>query len=576
MNEPARFDAITLEILWKRLISIMDEVDLAVIRTSFSTIVGESRDFACILLNERGESLAQSTFSTPNFTVTLPVTVKEFVRRFPVETLQEGDVLATNNPWIASGHLPDFSIATPVFFRGRVVAFMGTVAHLADIGGRLGYFDARDVFEEGFRLPPVKLFSAGQPDEVLLEVLAANVRVPDMVIGDIHAIIGAQRVGVRRLQEFLEDSHLTDLRRLSHEIHGRSEAAMRAAISAIPDGMYRDEIVVDGYKKPVTIRCALEVARDTIHVDYTGSSPQTAEAAINVVEAATFAATIYPLKCSLVPDIPNNEGLFRPVQVYAPPGSILNCRFPAAVRSRSKVSFHLHSAIYKALAAVIPEKVQAGSGAFWSFTAHGYDELDTPFSVHFLPWGGIGATDVLDGLSTTAFPLNGSATPAEIVENNSPLTIRRRELMPDSGGAGRHRGGLGQRVVVGSISERPATVAVRPDKLRYPPIGLLGGADAPPGRCRLNGEDVTADTPFQFARGDELVMEIPGGAGFGPPRERAIEDVERDLLQGLVTAEAATLEYRAASDPATGRMDQAKAVELRGKGEPPREDNLRE
>ena len=560
-----KFDPVTVEILWKRLISIMDEVDQAVVRTSFSTIVGESRDFACILLNERGESLAQSTFSTPNFTVTLPRTVKEFTRRFPIDTLSEGDVLATNDPWLASGHLPDFSIATPVFYRGRVVAFMGTVAHLADIGGTLSYFSAKEVFEEGLRLPPVKLFSRGQPDKTLLDIIAANVRVPDMVLGDIYAIVGAQRIGAQKLQEFLDDAGLDDLRELSQEIHGRSEAAMRAAIRELADGQYRNEITIDGYKQPVVIRCTITVDGDSILIDYTGTSPQTSDGAINVVAAGTFAASVYPLKCSFVPDIPNNEGLFRPVRVYAPEGSILNCRFPAAVRSRSKVSFHLHSAIYGALASVVPEKVQAGSGSFWSLTAHGRDETGNNFSVQFLPWGGKGATALMDGLSTTAFPLNGSATPAEIVENISPLLIMRRELLQDSGGPGQFRGGLGQRVVVESMSERETIVAVRPDKLHYPPLGLLGGADAPHGRCLLNGKPASIDAPFQFRRGDILVMEVPGGGGYGPPERRDPRAVQADVQEGFVSVEAAEADYRVAIVPTTREIDWDETDRLRGR-----------
>ena len=349
----ATFDPIDLEIQWNRLVTVMDETDFAVVRTSFSTIVGESRDFACILLDPRGVSLAQSTFSTPNFTVTLPITVKAFLQKFPIETLVEGDVLITNDPWIASGHLPDLSIATPVFHRGRLVAFVGTVAHVADIGGKLGYFSAREVFEEGLRLPPAKLVKAGALNEVLFDIIAANVRVPEMVIGDVHAIIGAQRIGARRLVEFLEDYDLPDLDALAGVIHERSGTAMRRAIAEIPDGDYAHAITIDGYKTPVQIACRLEVRGDSLLVDYTGTSPQSTEGAINVVPAAAWAATLFPLKCSLTPAIPNNEGLFRPITTLAEPGSILNCRFPAPVKTRSKTSYHIHNAIYAALAGVL-------------------------------------------------------------------------------------------------------------------------------------------------------------------------------------------------------------------------------
>ena len=240
-------DPITLEIQWQRLVTIMDEVDATVVRTSFSTIVGESRDFACVLMDANGDSLAQSTFSTPLFCVTLPTTARHLLAQFPRETLRDGDVLITNNPWFAAGHLPDVTVVTPVFRGGKLVAFMGTVAHVSDIGGRLGYYDARDVYEEGLCIPPMKLYEAGEPNDDLFRIIANNVRISSMVIGDLRAIVGAQWLGARRLNEFMDDYALDDINVLAETIHGTSESAMRRALRKLPEGEYGYHLTADGF-----------------------------------------------------------------------------------------------------------------------------------------------------------------------------------------------------------------------------------------------------------------------------------------------------------------------------------------
>ncbi|MBM3525474.1 MAG: hydantoinase B/oxoprolinase family protein, partial [Alphaproteobacteria bacterium] len=444
----SRLDPISIEVQWNRLISIMDEVDIAVIRTSFSTIVGESRDFAVIMLDRDGRSVAQSQLSSPAFTVTMPATTKHLLQAFPAETLTPGDVLVTNDPWLGSGHLPDLSIVTPVFRGGELVAFMGCVAHVADIGGRLDYFDARDLFEEGLRIPPSKLLIEGVENRQLFRIIAANVRVPDMVIGDIRAIVGAERLGAERLAEFLADyGGAAGFRGLADEILDRSEAAMRAALRAMPDGEWRSSVDADGYRTPLHIEVAVKKTGDRIHVDYAGSSMQFGDASINCVTNTTFADTYYPLKCSLVPDLPNNEGLFRPLTMSAPLGSAFNTTVPSAVKSRSKSSFHIHVAIYGALAQALPDRVQAGSGSFWAITLHGtHPEDGSVFNVHILPNGGKGATATMDGLPTIAFPYNGTVTPAEIAENQAPILVAFKRLVRDSGGPGAQRGGLGQEI----------------------------------------------------------------------------------------------------------------------------------
>jgi N-methylhydantoinase B len=553
MSRTPTLDPISIEVQWNRLISVMDEVDIAVIRTSFSTIVGESRDFAVIMLDREGRSVAQSQLSSPAFTVTMPATTKAVLKHFPVSTLEPGDVLITNDPWLGSGHLPDLSIVTPVFYKGEVVAFMGCVAHVADIGGRLDYFDARDLFEEGLRIPPSKLFIAGQPNQQLSRIIEANVRVPDMVIGDIRAIVGAEQLGAQRLHEFLDDHGGNEgFVALTEEILDRSEQAMRNALKRIPDGEWRYALDADGFRTPLHIEVKLTKTGDKIHADFTGSSDQFKDASINCVPNNTFADTYYPLKCSLTPELPNNEGLFRPLTVFAPSGSVFNTTVPSAVKSRSKTSFHIHVAIYGALCQAIPQVVQAGSGSFWAITLHGTHPDDgSVFNVHILPNGGKGATARMDGLPTIAFPYNGTVTPTEITENQAPILIEHKSLVEDSGGAGQFRGGLGQSIALKVLGDRPIIASIRPDKVRFPPPGILGGLHGAAGRYDINGKTLPVE-PRNLSPGDVYTMVLPGGGGYGDPRERPVEAVASDVRNGYVSAEVAKRDYGVAVDEKTG------------------------
>lgn len=551
-------DPITIEVQWNRLISVMDEVDAALVRTSFSTIVGESRDFAVIMLDRAGRSLAQSQLSSPAFTCHLPITAKHLLQVFPVESLQPGDVLITNDPWIGTGHLPDLSILTPVFFDGRVVAFMACAAHVADIGGRLDFFEARDLFEEGLRIPPSKLFLAGEENEQLTRLIVANVRVPDMVLGDVHAIVGAERLGAQRLGEFLNDyGGAPAFDALVEEILGRSDQAMRQALRALPDGEWAYELQADGFNTPLRLRVKVSKQGDRIHFDYTGSSEQFTGASINCVMNCTFADTFYPLKCSLTPHLPNNEGLFRALTIHAPEGSVLNTTFPSAVKSRSKTSFHLHVVIFGALAEAMADRIQAGSGSFWAITMHGVHDDGTTFNVHVLPNGGKGATARMDGLPTIAFPYNGTVTPTEIIENQAPVVVDHKRLVVDSAGAGRFRGGLGQQIQFRLVGTRPMIASVRPDKVRFPPPGVLGGRPGLAGRFTINGEDVSV-TPHTLKPGDIVTLRLPGGGGYGKPRSRPRADVLRDINEGYVTPAAARRDYGVSTLRASSKTKRGK------------------
>jgi N-methylhydantoinase B/oxoprolinase/acetone carboxylase alpha subunit len=345
------------------------------------------------------------------------------------------------------------------------------------------------------------------------------------------------------LQEFLADYDLDDLDKIAEDILTRSEAAMRLAIGTLPEGIYRAALDVDGYREPVHVAVTVTIQKGTITTDFAGSSPEREDTSINCVLNTTFADVYYAFKCSLAPRLPNNEGLTRPILVKAPAGSIFNTRFPRAVRSRSKISFHIHAAIYRALAEVIPDRVQAGSGSFWSLTIFGTGSDSQPFRVHMLPNGGKGAVRGRDGLPTIAFPYNGTATPVEILENNAPILIGCRELLPDSGGAGEYRGGLGQRLTLLSLESKPVHVFVRPDKLRFPAPGLLGGRSGMAGAIRLNGQPAPPGT-VALRPGDCIELLLPGGGGFGDAGCRDSQALLRDLAEGYITRQGAQDHYR--------------------------------
>lgn len=544
--EPVPIDPVTLEIQWNRLITIMNETDTTLVRTSFSTIVGEGRDFACILVDEKGHALTQSTFSSTGFTVMLPRAVRSMLEHFPPETLSDGDILITNDPWIGAGHLPDVIVVRPVFRGGQPVAYIATAAHVADIGGRIGYFESRDIFEEGLQIPPSKLQEAGKLNPLLMSILERNVRTPDQVLGDIHAIIAAENVGARRLIEFMDDYDLNDLKQLAHEIHSRSEAAMRAAIRSMPDGEWTSSVTTDGYEDPVTIQARIKIDGDNILLDFDGTSPETHKGAINCTLNATLGDCLIALKSVFAPEIPNNEGLFWPINVEAPLGCILNCRRGVPVRGRSVTSVHSHEAIYKVLAHLAPERAQAGSGTFWGVMVSCRWPDGRWTRAHLLPNGGKGALHHKDGLATVAFPTNHTITATEIFENRVPLRIEVKELMEDSAGAGKFRGGMGQKITMVNDADAAVVVTIRPNNVRFRAPGLLGGHDGPLGYWTLNGESIEGNNRLlDLEKGDELCCYIPGGGGFYPPEERDSHLVAQDVAEGRVSAKAAKEIFKA-------------------------------
>jgi N-methylhydantoinase B len=532
-------DPISLEVMWQRLVAIADEIDTATIRTSFSTIVGESHDFGCVLMDASGAGLAQAQWSPPQFCTMLPRTTRAMLQKFPAETLREGDVLATNDPWIGSTHLPDYNLVSPVFHKGKLVAFLGTVAHVSDVGGHLGDLEAPDMFTEGTRVMPNKFYEAGKVNAIIEEFIAANCRVPEMVLGDLHAIVGTHRIGAKRIQEFMDDYGLTDLTSLSQAIQDRSEGALRKAIEALPDGTSRYEVTADGYLEPFTLRLELTIKGSDIYMDFAGSSPQQNHSAINAAFNISYSTAVYPIKCMLASHIPNNDGLVKPLHITAPEGSIVNCTFPAPVQARAKVIKHIPPLIFGALSKLLPDETIAAAGGIFPFHFVGYDERFGKFAVHMLPHGGLGATREADGLLPAAYPHNSTVTPTEIIERQCPTIMLHKKMLPDSGGAGRRRGGPGQEIRLRCTAKKLVLLTIRPDLMKFPAPGLEGGLEGAPGNVLLNGKKVERFVPLPWQFGDEVVLTVPGGGGFGNPKEREREKVIEDVALGLVSVKAA-------------------------------------
>lgn len=540
MTDP--LDPVTLEILWSRLITVANEQAAALQRTSFTPIVRESGDLSAAVFDARGRMLAQAVTGTPGHINSLATSMHHFLNEFPAEDLTPGDVLITNDPWKTSGQLNDLSVVTPVFRGDTLVGFVGNVCHAVDIGGRGLSADAREVFEEGLWVPITKLYSAGEPNDELIRILTANVRAPKEVLGDLHAQVAGNQVGAERLVEYLKEFGLEDLEALSDEITDRSEAATRRAIAATPDGEYSHVIRTDGLDHPITIVCSVVVDGEEIVVDYAGSSAQV-DRGMNVVLNYTTAYTSYALKCAISPEVPHNDGSFRPVTVKAEQGSILNPVYPAAVAARHIVGHFLPHAVLGALGQVIPDRVMAeGSGNVWLTTVRGTGT--NRFVTVFFASGGTGARPIKDGLSTTSFPSGIAIAPAEIIESTSPLVFRKKEFRPDSGGGGKYRGGLGQTIEVEVRTGEPFVVSSLSDRFQFPAEGYRGGAAGAPGGFKTSvGTEVNPKLSVRLPAGASFVLELPGGGGYYDPKDRDPDAVANDVAEGLVTREGAAQDY---------------------------------
>ncbi|MBM3775856.1 MAG: hydantoinase B/oxoprolinase family protein, partial [Acidobacteria bacterium] len=428
--------------------------------------------------------------------------------------LHPGDVLITNDPWLVSGHKHDITVVTPVFLGRRLVAFTASNCHTVDIGGRIFSAGAAEVYEEGLQIPRMKLFEAGRRNETLFRIIQENVRSPELVLGDLLAQVSANETAAQRVVGFLREQRLATIDGLSAAITARTARLMRAAIRRVPDGVYRDRVSLDGFDLPLEIQVSVQVKGERVVVDFAGTSAQVPKG-INSVLNFTEAFTRYALKCLLAPESPNNDGSFAPIEVRAPLGSIVNARYPAPVGGRHLVGLYIPGIIFGALACVVPQRVVAESSVLSAMTFSGRDGRDRPYVFTFFSSGGMGGRNGKHGLDATAFPSNVANVPVEVMEQGTPLVVTRRELIAESAGAGRFRGGAGQRIGLRLRGGQPANVSCMVERTEAAPRGLLGGKPGRVAAVLLDGKAIDPKRGFVLNPGQELVLETPGGGGFG-------------------------------------------------------------
>lgn len=538
-------DPITLEVLWNRLLSVVNEQQVTLMRTAFSTVVRESQDLACGVFDTRGSMIAQSLTGTPGHINAMATGVRHFLEAYPPETLEPGDVLITNDPWQTAGQVNDMTVLSPVFKDARIVGYFASTCHAPDIGGRILSGDAREVYEEGLRIPITKLFLRNEPNAELFKIIRANVRTPNETIGDLYAQTSSNAVGARELLHFMDEFGLDSIDPLADEIITRSERAMRDAIRKFPNGRYENESWGDGFDEPIRIKVAVTIDDEDMYIDFDGSSPQSSRG-INVVMNYTHAYASFAIKAAVSPEVPHNEGAFRPVHVSAPPGSILNCIEPAPVASRHLIGHFLPGVIFGALAPAMPGKLMAcGADPIWISVWHGkWPVSQESFTFSLFQCGGTGARAIKDGLNTTGFPSGVAGVPAEVMESLAPLIQHRRELRTDSGGAGTFRGGLGQWTEVSYRGDAPWAVSALIDRTRFPATGLEGGKSGSLGEFIVN--NTMRPQPkalISLAPGDYVQLNPPGGGGYGKPFQRPVDLVLNDVVNGYMSIEAAEREY---------------------------------
>ena len=527
-------DPIFLEVFWTRVRSVADEAAKLIIRTSFSTLSTEANDFAVVMTDSQGRALAENSGSIPSFIGTLPRTVRAAMSVIGVNEMRPGDIYITNNPWIGTGHLNDVCLVKPIFHLDKLIGFAATAGHVPDIGGKIRSVDARELYEEGFHIPIMRFLSEGKPDDSLITLIRTNVRTPEQTVGDIWSQVGAVELVADRLSDVLQEYALDGVDELAEALFLRGEQAMRQSILKLKDGVYRYEMRTDGFDTNFTFSVAVKITGSDIECDFSGTSLQQPRA-INCVMAYTQAMTVYAIKCLLLPDLPNNDGLFRPIRVSAPEGSLLNPTSPAPVGGRSCTGHYVPILIFGALQFVLPDRVMAGAGSpLWIANLSGIRSDGKPFATVLFYNGGMGATAGKDGSSAMSWPSNISPTPVEVAERDSPIFFQHKRLRPGSGGKGRTRGGLGEEICFVNKHEGPLSIVFLTERLRVPAPGLGGGGDGACGEVLINGLSVDSRRPHVLAPGDEVILRTPGGGGYGASSERSEALTSYDRLHQYI------------------------------------------
>ena len=531
-------DTIRLQVMWHRLIAVVEEQAQALLRTAFSPIVRECGDLSAGVFDLRGRMLAQAVTGTPGHINSMAAAVDHFIRHFPLDAMREGDIYITNDPWMGTGHLNDFTLTTPCFRRGELVALFSCTSHLTDIGGVGTGPDGTDVHMEGLYIPMLKLAEQGVMNETLLALIRANTRQPVETEGDVYSLAACNDIGCERLVEMMDEFGIDDLGPLADYVCSSSERAVRREIEALPDGVFKSSMRIDGYDAFVDLVATMTIEGDRIRMDYDGTSPMQRHG-VNVPGIYTTAYSAFGMATAIAPDVPNNAGSLSAYEVTAPTGSILNAPYPAAVNSRHITGQMLPDVVFGCLAQIIPERVPAeGASCLWNLTFRGRTDRAANdgklFTTTVVTNGGTGARPSKDGLSATAFPSGVKGTPVEINETLCPLIFHKKEFRSGSGGAGQYRGGLGQHIEISSAINADFELLAAFDRIHHPPRGRDGGLSGSPGYVGLASGKVMAGKGVQMVpAGERLVIHTPGGGGHGDPAKRDSEDLARDRMHGL-------------------------------------------
>ncbi len=534
-----------LQVMWNRLLAVVEEQGQALIRAAFSPIVRECGDISAGIFDLQGRMLAQAVTGTPGHINTMAEAVKTLRGRFRLQDMRPGDIYLTNDPWIASGHLNDFLLMMPVFFRDQVVGFTSCTSHLVDLGGLGMGPEGVDIYDEGLLIPPCKLMDEGVLNTLLMEIVKANSREPVANEGDIYALIACCEAGAKRLAGMMNEFCIDHLDELADYIIDASYHATVEAIAQLPKGTWRNVLKVDGYEHEIDLHAALTIGEDRVELDFTGTSGLSSKG-INVPLNYATAYSVFALRCIIGPDIPNNAGSLAPFHVTGPKDCILNAQPPAPVAMRHTLGQMTPDLVYGCLSQAVPDSVPAeGASCMYDLPLRHAPEAvsrgDEQFALELVFSGGTGARPGLDGLSATAFPSGVWGSQVETTEAVAPVLITRRELKPDSGGSGRTRGGLGQHIEMRSSKDEDFMLFLSVERVLNPARGRFGGGEGAPGRIRIgkDGSDLPGKGEVRVKSGETLVFETPGGGGFGDPRDRPREDVQRDLEEGLISQKVA-------------------------------------
>ncbi len=553
--------AISHQIMWNRLIGLVEEQAQILIRAAFSAAVRESGDLSAGFFNCKGEMVAQATTGTPGHVNSMAICIVHFLKRYPIENMKPGDVFITNDPWLSVGHYHDVTVVSPTFHQGKAVGLFANTIHIIDMGGRGFGPDARQVYEEGVNIPIMYLARSGVLNEDLLELLRTNVRQPIEMEGDLHSQMACNSEAGQRLSQMLIEFNLENIDELSHYIIEQSRQSVRERIRALPNGNFKSKLTIDGYDTPIDLVANVSIDNDHLHVDFDGTSPASPYG-INVVLNFSTAYSVFGINCIIAPDVPCNAGSLSAITVSAPEGSILNVLRPYPVSARHTVGQMLPDLMFGCLAQILPERVPAeGAGTMWNPMIRGGMSAVDPesamsgrvtrdFDYILFNTGGTGARPSLDGLSTVAFPSGVKTVPTEVVESTTPIIIWQKKFREGSGGAGKFRGGLGQVLEIGMQAEAAFSLAAMFERTSHPAQGRFGGKDGAAGVVMTSKNRNLPPKGRHYIMPDERVLlKLPGGAGIGDPAERSLESVREDVINELITVEQAGQDYGVVINP---------------------------